>query len=44
MKILINRIKFMLGESVMQKYSCEFGLGVYFYYKTIIPVEHLNLL
>ncbi|OSA95093.1 UNVERIFIED_ORG: hypothetical protein B2H93_06450 [Clostridium botulinum] len=28
----------------MQKYSCEFGLGVYCSYKTLIPVEHLNLL
>ncbi|AQW22411.1 hypothetical protein [Clostridium perfringens] len=24
------------------KYSCEFGLGVYCCYKTIVPVEHLN--
>lgn len=28
----------------MQKYSCEFGLGVYCSYKTLIPVENLDLL
>ena len=28
----------------MQKYSCEFGLGVYCSYKSLIPVEYLNLL
>lgn len=28
----------------MQKYSCEFGLGVYCSYKTLIPVEQLDLL
>ncbi len=26
----------------MQKYSCEFGLGVYCSYKTLIPVEELE--
>lgn len=25
------------------KYSCEFGLGVYCCYKTIVPVEHLMI-
>ncbi|EOU1683157.1 MAG: hypothetical protein E7J22_00790 [Clostridium perfringens] len=28
----------------MQKYSCECGLGVYCSYKTLIPVEYLDLL
>ncbi len=28
----------------MQKYSCEFGLGVYCSYKTLIPVEELSKL